>query len=162
MFDAENTLGVCLLRVLFVAIVFLRKGQAADSGADTESEICNTPECVHMANVILRNMNPNVHPCNDFYTYACGNWEKYNPQPEDTIEWTVYTIMEKRIEVKTKELLLSVLRHTINGQIYRKCLEKPSLAKSKPSVIKSYVKKNKTHNMREYKSTKLFPSGYTI
>ncbi|KAG7208894.1 hypothetical protein KM043_015077 [Ampulex compressa] len=97
-------------------------------------------QCVHMANVFLRNINPNVHPCDDFYAYACGNWEKYNPPPDDAVDWTVYTVMGKRTDLLTKELLLTLLQNTNYGQVYRRCLEKPYLTKSKPSVIKSCVK----------------------
>nr|ARK20020.1 venom protein [Ampulex compressa] len=41
------------------------------------------------------------------------------------------------------ELLLSTLQESIDGVIYKLCLNKPYLAKSRPSVIKAYMKSSK-------------------
>ncbi|XP_067121543.1 endothelin-converting enzyme homolog [Centruroides vittatus] len=39
-----------------------------------KSEICKTKHCVMRAGNILENLNEEVEPCNDFYTYSCGGW----------------------------------------------------------------------------------------
>eukprot|EP01047_Picozoa_sp_COSAG01_P056722 COSAG01_NODE_6464_length_3651_cov_12.508441_2_plen_421_part_00 len=37
---------------------------------------CDTPACVHLASQLLSTMNPAVDPCDDFYEYTCGGWER--------------------------------------------------------------------------------------
>ena len=41
-----------------------------------EPEICNTPDCVVAAHSLIQNMDLTADPCEDFYQYACGNFEK--------------------------------------------------------------------------------------
>ena len=35
----------------------------------------------------LNAIDKTVDPCNDFYLYACGNWNKNNPIPSDQVRW---------------------------------------------------------------------------
>ncbi len=35
-------------------------------------------------------MDRSIDPCQDFYTYSCGGWQKKNPIPPDQTSWSVY------------------------------------------------------------------------
>jgi endothelin-converting enzyme/putative endopeptidase len=38
----------------------------------------------------LNNLDRSVDPCQDFYKYSCGGWQKNNPIPSDQASWSVY------------------------------------------------------------------------
>ena len=38
----------------------------------------------------LTSLDRTVKPCNDFYQFSCGGWQKLNPIPADQSSWSVY------------------------------------------------------------------------
>ena len=39
-------------------------------------KICLTPDCVKVSAAILSASDSDANPCEDFYAYACGGWER--------------------------------------------------------------------------------------
>ena len=48
--------------------------------------ICLSPQCVQTASYLLSAMDPSAQPCQDFFQYACGSWNRKHFIPEDRCE----------------------------------------------------------------------------
>ncbi|CAH2090137.1 unnamed protein product [Euphydryas editha] len=51
--------------------------------------LCLSKECLRSAANLALSMDPNAHPCEDFYQYVCGNWAKEHPRPDafQSFDW---------------------------------------------------------------------------
>jgi len=48
--------------------------------ANTNNEnVCNTAECIEVADKLIKSMDTTVDPCEDFYQFTCGNYIKTHP-----------------------------------------------------------------------------------
>lgn len=60
------------------------------------------------ADVMLQYMDQSVNPCDDFYQYSCGNWEKLNPIPKDKAAYDTFEILRESLDDVIEELLISI------------------------------------------------------
>jgi predicted metalloendopeptidase len=50
---------------------------------------CRSPEYEY----ILRNMDLNADPCEDFYQYTCGNWANTTKIPEGKDQYSTFDLL---------------------------------------------------------------------
>uniref|UniRef100_A0A672GNE8 Phosphate regulating endopeptidase homolog, X-linked n=1 Tax=Salarias fasciatus TaxID=181472 RepID=A0A672GNE8_SALFA len=92
---------VCVCAALLLALILV-------SQRSSQEEFCLTPECIEAAGSILSKMDRTVNPCQDFYTFSCGGWLKENPIPEDSSSFGIYPWLRQNVDVKLKDLRLSI------------------------------------------------------
>ena len=54
------------------------------------NEVCTSPDCVQAAARLSNYMDTDVSPCQDFYQYSCGGWEKTHSIPSEQEHWDIF------------------------------------------------------------------------
>ncbi|XP_069683172.1 endothelin-converting enzyme 1-like [Periplaneta americana] len=68
-------------------------------------EVCRTKECLASAYRIVKAMDSNTNPCEDFYTFACGNWVHEHPLYGDELEASRFTEARHSLALEIQDIL---------------------------------------------------------
>lgn len=74
-------------------------------------------------------MDWSVDPCTDFYRFACGNWDHYNPIPDDAAGFDTFEKLRDQLHETLQQLLESTdnssdsLAVTKAKDLYRSCMD---------------------------------------
>ncbi|XP_066596068.1 neprilysin-11-like isoform X1 [Prorops nasuta] len=97
-------MGQFVIFVLTITILIIRLGYAY--------KVCRTEKCIEIATKFSRVMNPSIDPCDDFYGYMCGNWNKIYPISERDTERLInsHTVLHinmdlQKLDILTKKLI---------------------------------------------------------
>ncbi|XP_033642178.1 neprilysin-4-like [Asterias rubens] len=96
---------VVLLICLIVTVASSSMAGGGTSSRLSTEGICTTPECVISAGGILRNMDMEADPCEDFYQYACGGWTQANFIPDEDAKYTVFEELFNQLMDMSRGLL---------------------------------------------------------
>lgn len=67
-------------------------------------QVCTTESCVKGSAYIMNKMEPTVDPCQDFYTFSCGNWLKTTPFPPSKSKYGAFSQIGDEINEKLREV----------------------------------------------------------
>ncbi|CAK9297953.1 unnamed protein product [Gordionus sp. m RMFG-2023] len=70
-----------------------------------EGNVCLTPQCVEIAASLLSSMDATLDPCDNFYEYACGKWDREHVIPEGESKINPFTELTHNLNVKIKGIL---------------------------------------------------------
>ncbi|XP_054002612.1 neprilysin-4-like isoform X1 [Hylaeus anthracinus] len=99
-----------------------------DYREDREQRICETGPCNQIARKILESRDSSADPCENFYQYACGSWEKHNPIPDNEVEWSEDQIIMENTYKRVKDVLeqrdkpADILPVRSARKLYRSCM----------------------------------------
>ncbi|XP_011866367.1 PREDICTED: membrane metallo-endopeptidase-like 1 isoform X1 [Vollenhovia emeryi] len=94
------------------------------------NDVCLTSGCVHTASKILKNLNPDVEPCDDFYKFACGSFIESTIIPDDKTSVNTFSIIVDDLE---EQLRLSIEEESLPNEpkpfrlvknLYKACMNK--------------------------------------
>ncbi len=78
------------IKNIFVLLCLCAAGIVACSRSNAPVSQTVEPTLPYTPSLDVASMDRSVNPCEDFYTYSCGNWMKKNPIPADQTSWSVY------------------------------------------------------------------------
>ncbi|XP_055330910.1 neprilysin-11-like [Paramacrobiotus metropolitanus] len=100
------------LSIAFIVLYVQEVTRDPNEGkVDRSIRVCLTPECVHAAGTLVTNMNRNVNPCNDFYEFACGNWNLSHPMPDAKSRYSTFDQLDEALNQNLKRSLTRSSRH---------------------------------------------------
>nr|ARK19922.1 endothelin-converting enzyme 1-like protein 5 [Ampulex compressa] len=150
----EGSLGYSIATLLIrVSVIFILTFPAVHlkdpwkPTSTAKNPICVTSECVSRGKMYYKNWDPMVHPCDDFYKFACNNWHDTNPTPLYTWEWNSLAIIENEIAKQVRDIVQKFKKRSDSAAlaqlktVYRTCMYTPSMKAGDIRFVWQHMKK---------------------
>ncbi|XP_065200179.1 neprilysin-1 isoform X2 [Planococcus citri] len=124
------TTAICcisaMILILFISLIF--NTSQIHTSKKNGPRICLTQECVKTAAFLLTGMDQSVDPCDDFFEYACGMWNKIHVIPEDRSSITTFEVLADQLQHVLRRLLEEPINNRDNSatrkakMVYKSCI----------------------------------------
>ncbi|KAH8415360.1 hypothetical protein KR222_005098, partial [Zaprionus bogoriensis] len=104
-------------------------------GAGGQDNICITQECVRTAASLLSAMDLTADPCEDFFQFACGTWNKVHPIPEDHSSISTFEVLSDQQQLVLRSVLEEPIDERDNAAtikaktFFKSCMDIPQIRK---------------------------------
>lgn len=104
-----------------------------DKGKGYDGDLCLTPECIHAASQVLANMDSKVEPCDDFYEFACGNFEKNTNIPDDKSSVSEFSNVDDKLQEQLRTMIEEPIQQNeskpfvLAKVLYKSCMNKSEI-----------------------------------
>ncbi|XP_017119291.1 neprilysin-1 [Drosophila elegans] len=122
-----------------------RWSQDSGSAQGSLDNICMSQECVRTAASLLSAMDLNADPCEDFFQYACGTWNKMHPIPEDRSSISTFEVLSDQQQVILRAVLEEPIderdnQATIKAKtFFKSCMDIPQIRKIGTGKLKQVL-----------------------
>ena len=101
------TILVLLVFSLILAVLLARKNCTVNKVVKPKN--CLSAGCIGKASYMLKAMDRNANPCNDFFQYSCGGWQKSQRIPESKAFWGIFSSVWQHNQALMKGLLEDIV-----------------------------------------------------
>lgn len=134
--------------VIFVTnltnVTWITNATVITNGTFLNNTLCLNKDCVQVAARVTSYMDTSVNPCDDFYMYSCGGWEKENVIPEGLGIWGTfeqlaksnYQFLVKAMSNNTKSPSAAVEKAK---QIFAACTDIAKIQADFPQALDRYL-----------------------
>lgn len=67
--------------------------------------VCLTPQCIQTSSYLLAALDKTADPCEDFFQFACGSWNRKHVIPEDRSSISTFEVMADQLQIILKGIL---------------------------------------------------------
>lgn len=98
--------------------------------------VCKTPGCIEEAEKMKKKIDDTVSPCDDFYSFACGNYIKTTEISDDKVSVDTFSILSDVLKDQLKTIITSPIEADdiepakMVKKLYKSCMNKGELSLS--------------------------------
>lgn len=121
--------AVAVITLAVAAAVMCLSGAFSPADDSQTSNLCLTPDCIKTAARMLESIDNSIDPCEDFFEYACGTWNRLNAIPDDTPNYSTFRKLDDQLQATLKDLLEKPLKSDdivaikYAKNLYQSCLD---------------------------------------